>query len=144
MNRATTDTDTGSAGPRRLLIADDDPVVRSMLSMSLGEEFEIVGAAADSEQAVEMAASTLPDAALIDVDMPKGGGPHAVRGIAHVSPATAIVVLSADESDRMVVDLLQAGAVCYRRKGLSAHALARTLTESIQAHAGQRSDSHQA
>jgi len=140
MDPPQTTTGSDAASARRLLIADDDPVVRSMLSMSLGDEFEIVGAAADSEQAVEMAAATQPHAALIDVDMPKGGGPHAVRGIARVSPATAIVVLSADESDRMVVDLLQAGAVCYRRKGLPAHALARTLADSIAAHVGEQSD----
>jgi two-component system, NarL family, nitrate/nitrite response regulator NarL len=115
-----------------LLIADDDPVVRSMLSMSL-DRFEIVGAVEDSDQAVQVAKEHQPDAALIDVDMPGGGGDAAVRGIAQVSPNTAIVVLSADESDALVRDLLQAGAMTYRRKGITPHELTETLESSIHA-----------
>ena len=70
-----------SSGPRaRLVIADDDPVVQAMLDMSLGREFEVVGLAADSEQAVELARASQPDAALVDVRMPKGGGLLAVKG----------------------------------------------------------------
>jgi DNA-binding NarL/FixJ family response regulator len=116
-----------------LLIADDDPVVRSMLGMSLDQRFEIVGAVEDSQQAVGIAKEHKPDAALIDVDMPGGGGAAAVRGIAQASPETAIVVLSADESDAVVRDLLQAGAMTYRRKGISPQELTDTLESSIRA-----------
>lgn len=127
----------GFAGYERqsptLLIADDDPVVRSMLGMSLGQRFEIVAAVEDGEHAVEMAKEHKPDAALIDVDMPGGGGAAAVRGIAQISPETAIVVLSADESDALVRDLLQAGAMTYRRKGISPQELSETLENSIRA-----------
>ncbi len=77
-----------------LLIADDDPVVCSMLSMSLEQRFEIVAAVDDGEQAVARAAAVQPDAAVVDVQMPAGGGSRAVRGIAEASPDTAIVVLS--------------------------------------------------
>jgi DNA-binding NarL/FixJ family response regulator len=121
------------AGRLTLLIADDDPVVRSVLSMALERRFEIVAAVADAEEAVAEAAVTKPDAAVIDVDMPRGGGSHAVRGIAEASPATALVVLSGDESDGTVRDLLQAGAMTYRRKGIAPHELADTLEKSIAA-----------
>ncbi len=116
------------------MIADDDPVVRSMLSMALGEAFEVVGVANDGESAVSLAQSSRPDVALIDVDMPKGGGAWAVNGIVSVAPETAIVVLSADESDGLVRNLIAAGAVSYCRKGVSPHELADSLTESIRAH----------
>jgi DNA-binding NarL/FixJ family response regulator len=119
----------------RLIIADDDPVVASMLSMSLGKEFDVVGVAGDGEATVALATETRPDAAIIDVDMPKGGGMAAVRGIHDASPETAMVILSGDESDQLVRELMAAGAVTYRRKGVDAHALAESLRDAVEAHA---------
>ena len=122
----------------RVMIADDNPMIRSTLGMSLSSRFEVVGVAADSEEAVELARATQPDAAVVDVEMPKGGGLHAVRGILEVAPATAIVVLSADEIDGVVRELMQAGAIAYLRKGVAPQVLAESLTESIEAHAHGR------
>jgi DNA-binding NarL/FixJ family response regulator len=123
----------------RLMIADDDPVVQSLLDMSLSQEFDVVGLAADGEQAVELAKESQPDAALVDVEMPAGGGLRAVQGIRDVAPDTAIVVLSVDESDGRVRELIQAGATAYLRKGLAPKALSAALMDSIEAHAVQRS-----
>ena len=132
-------TSGAPAGDRpRLMIADDSPVIRSMLSMSLSSGFEVVGVAADSEEAVELARVTQPDAAVIDVEMPKGGGLLAVRKILEVAPNTAIVMLSGDESDRGVRELMQAGAIAYHRKGEAPQVLAESLTEAIEAHARGR------
>lgn len=122
----------------RLMIADDDPVVQSMLDMSLGQEFDVVGLAADGEEAVELAKASQPDAALVDVEMPEGGGLHAVRGIHEVAPDTAIVVLSIDESDGVVREFMQAGAVAYLRKGVAPQVLTDALLDSIDAHAIER------
>ena len=69
-----------------LLIADDDAVVRSMLSLTLERQFDIVGAARDSDQAIALAQAAQPDVALIDVQMPGGGGLRAIQGIGDVSP----------------------------------------------------------
>ncbi|HSZ14744.1 MAG TPA: response regulator transcription factor [Solirubrobacteraceae bacterium] len=119
----------------RLMIADDDPVVRSMLNISLSQAFDVVGIAADGEQAVEFAKASQPDVALVDVEMPRGGGLRAVQGIHEVAPNTAIVLLSIDESDGIVRELMQAGATTYLRKGVGPHALADALMASIEAHA---------
>lgn len=116
-----------------LLIADDDPVMRSMLSLTLEHQFEIVGAAHDSDQAIAMAQETQPDVALIDVEMPGGGGLSAIRGIAKVSPVTALVVLSGDEFEPLVRELMIAGAMSYVRKGITPADLAATLHRAIQA-----------
>jgi DNA-binding NarL/FixJ family response regulator len=121
-----------------LLIADDDPVVCSMLSMALEQRFDIVAAVEDGEGAVAMAAETQPDAAVVDVEMPHGGGFRAVQGIAESSPETAIVVLSGDESDAVVRDLVRAGAMAYVRKGIASQVLVETLENSIRAHRGTR------
>jgi DNA-binding NarL/FixJ family response regulator len=120
------------------MIADDDPVVQSLLDMSLSAEFDVIGLAADGEQAVALARDSQPDAALIDVEMPAGGGLRAVRGIHEVAPDTAIVVLSVDEADGVVRELMQAGAVAYLRKGVEPRALAEALVDSIEAHAVER------
>lgn len=117
-----------------LLIADDDPVVCSMLSMSLEPRFAVIAAVNNGEQAVASAAAIRPDAAVVDVQMPAGGGPRAVRGIAEVSPDTAVVVLSSDETDGQVRDLVQAGAVAYLRKGIAARELIETLESAMRAH----------
>lgn len=122
-----------------LLIADDDPVARAVLGRSLSFAFEIVGEAEDADQAIALAEQLRPDAALVDVNMPEGGARRAVPGIVEVAPATAIVVLSADEADAMVRQLLIAGAVAYIRKGTDPRELAESLRRAVAARAGERS-----
>jgi DNA-binding NarL/FixJ family response regulator len=116
-----------------LLIADDDPVVRSMLSLTLDRQFDIVGAAADSDEAIALAQECRPDVALVDVQMPGGGGLSAIRGIAGVSPDTAAVVISADEFDPLVRQLMIAGAMTYVRKGIAPADLAEVLHRALRA-----------
>lgn len=122
----------------RLIIADDDPVVRSILAMSLDSGFEVIGVARDSDEAIQLARESQPDAAIVDVDMPKGGGLSAVRGILDTAPDTAIVVLSSDESDATVREVILAGAMSYQRKGVELGLLTALLHESISARASTR------
>jgi CheY-like chemotaxis protein len=130
------------AGHRpRLVIADDDPVAQSILGMSLSHEFEVVGVAADGEEAIELARVHQPDAALLDIVMPKGGGLRAVRGILEFAPDTAIVMLSGNRSHGLAAQLMRVGAIAYRRKGVAPHALAETLSESIRVHTAERRES---
>lgn len=123
---------TGEGRPR-LLIADDEGPVRSMLTAQLQYEFEIVGAVADGEAAVDFARRLHPDAVLLDVQMP-AGGPQAAKMIGAVSPETAIVVLSIDESRSSVIEYLHAGAMTYLRKGTPPAMLADRLHQAISAH----------
>jgi DNA-binding NarL/FixJ family response regulator len=119
-------------GRPRLLIADDEAVVRATLAAQLQGSFQIVGAEANADAAIETAARERPDAALIDVQMP-GGGLHATKGIREVSPRTAIVILSIDEQRESVVEFLIAGAMAYERKGMPPHLLIERLQEAIKA-----------
>jgi two-component system, NarL family, response regulator DesR len=133
-------TDPQSAGNAmnetrpRLLIADDDQIVSATLTAQLRAEFEVVGAAADGDRAIELAQAVQPDVALVDVQMPGGGGLHTTRGITEVSPQTAIVILSVDESDQSVIEFMNAGAMTYLRKGTPAAEIAQRLHRSIAAH----------
>ena len=124
-----------NSGRPRLLIADDDPIVRSLLSTQLAGDFEICAVASDATEASELAEQHRPDAALVDVEMPGGGGLAAVRRISERSPDTCIVILSGDESQDVVVELLNAGAIAYVRKGVPGDQIARTVADSLKAQA---------
>lgn len=135
MNTDPGDEGVANSGKRvRLLIADDDQVVLATLSAQLRAEFDVVGTARDGDQAIGLAQLLHPDAALLDVQMPAGGGLHATRGIAEVSPSTALVILSVDESEPSVVEFMTAGAMTYLRKGTPCALIAERIHQSVAAH----------
>jgi DNA-binding NarL/FixJ family response regulator len=133
-DRANGASDSSTRRPR-LAIADDDLVIQALLSASLEHDFEVVGVADDGEGAIELAKDRQPDVMLIDVQMPGGGGMRALSGINEVAPKVAIVVLSGDESDLAVNELMRAGAVAFCRKGIDPDALTELLIDSIAVHA---------
>ncbi|MEA2388310.1 MAG: hypothetical protein QOG41_1083 [Thermoleophilaceae bacterium] len=131
---------SGGSGDGRasLLIADDDAFMRSALSSQLEGDFQIVAAAGSVMEAIELVEEHRPDAALIDVEMPGGGARAAVPQIVARSPGTCIVILSGDESPQLVLELLDAGALAYIRKGVSGAQISQTLTDALRAKTGDR------
>jgi len=117
----------------RVLIADDDPDVRAVLAARLEGSFDVVGTASDTDEAIAIAAERRPHIAIVDVQMPGGGGVRATREIRSAAPETTIVALSADESERIVLEMLNAGAVAYVRKGVSSEELVALLHEALRA-----------
>ena len=113
------------ASPIRILIADDEPALRGALADLLAHEdsLVLVAEAADAQQAIELAVTSRPDVALVDVSMPAGGGPRAAREIIRVSPATRVIALSAFEDRPTVLEMLRAGAVGYLVKGTTSEDL---------------------
>lgn len=99
------------AGTIRVLIADDDPMVRSALTQLIQSRSELVlvGAATDAQEAVSMTVATHPDVAVIDYRMP-GGGDYATREIIEQSPGTAVLCLTAYDNPATESRLLKAGA----------------------------------
>lgn len=116
---------------RTLLIADDDTVVRYRLQSELSDSFRIVAIAENATKAIALAELHQPDAALIDVEMPGGGARAAVPAIALCSPNTRMVILSADEIHHVVLELLNAGAMAYVRKGVGGDRIAETLAQAL-------------
>lgn len=110
---------TAAAEPIRVLLADDEPGLRTALTELLShvDRVELIGTAPDAEEAIRIAEAGHPDVALVDVRMPEGGGPHAARGICRVSPSTRVIALSAYEDRANVLEMLRAGAVGYLVKG---------------------------
>jgi EAL domain-containing protein (putative c-di-GMP-specific phosphodiesterase class I)/CheY-like chemotaxis protein len=103
----------------RVLIADDEPLVLEALAQLIREQdsLELVGAAGDADQAIELASVGHPDVALLDVRMPRGGGPRAAREIRATEPQTRVIALSAHDDRITVLEMLRAGAMGYLVKG---------------------------
>ncbi|GAC1326970.1 MAG: hypothetical protein NVSMB17_00380 [Candidatus Dormibacteria bacterium] len=103
----------------RVLIADDEKVVRDALADLVGahDGMVAVAVAADAAAAIAAARETSPDVALVDVRMP-GGGPTATRGILDACPRTRVLAHSASGSRDTVLEMLQAGAAGYLVKGI--------------------------
>lgn len=104
--------------PIRVLIADDQRVVREGLTMVLGllGGVEVVGAAADGNEAVLLAEALHPDVVLMDLRMPGCDGVEATRLLSTRAPRSKVVVLTTYADDRSVIEALQAGARGYLTK----------------------------
>jgi DNA-binding NarL/FixJ family response regulator len=118
----------------RVVFADDDPVVLTMLASQLADVFDCVGSAPGADEAIALVESHRPDLAILDVDMPGGGAMRATREIHTRWPETAIVILSGDETRNDVVELMNAGAITYLPKGIDRNSLITKLTVALQAH----------
>jgi DNA-binding NarL/FixJ family response regulator len=120
----------------RVLIADDDADARGLLEKYVKGEpaLQLIGAAADADQAIQLAEEHQPDAAILDVGMPGGGGVRAVREIAQKSPKTSMIALSGYDDRNTVLEMLEAGATAYLVKGASREEILQTLKKSMEAH----------
>jgi DNA-binding NarL/FixJ family response regulator len=121
---------SGEAGaPLRIVIADDQASVREGLVLLLGglPGIEVVGAAADGEQALALVAEHKPDAILLDLHMPVLDGIGATRRLAAEHPEVAIVVLTTFADDSTVLDALHAGARSYLTKDADHTEIAKAL-----------------
>jgi DNA-binding NarL/FixJ family response regulator len=120
--------------PVRVVIADDQASVREGLVLLLGglPGIEVVGAAADGEQALELVAEHRPDAILLDLHMPVLDGIGATRRLVAEHPGVAIVVLTTYADDNSVLEALQAGARSYLTKDADRADIGRALQAAAE------------
>ena len=104
--------------PIRLLIADDQPIIRRGLALMLGAEegIEVVGQAADGQEVLELARQFAPDVVVMDLRMPRMSGVEAIRRLTHELPQVRVVVLSTFDDDELVFEAVRAGARAYLLK----------------------------
>jgi DNA-binding NarL/FixJ family response regulator len=109
------------ADPIRVLIVDDQALIRRGMSLILGVEtdIEVIGQAADGTQAVALAAALEPDVVLMDLHMPGMGGVPATREITRAHPKVRVMVLTTFDTDEMVFEAICAGAQAYLLKDAS-------------------------
>jgi len=124
---------TSSTKPIRLLIADEDEGTRVLLTAIAHRDggLELVGAAADAEEAIQLAAHRRPDVVLLDFDMPGGGGVRAAIDIRETLPGVRIVAFSAGDTPSAQLDMSRAGAVGYLAKGADDAEIARTIRSAF-------------
>ena len=123
-------------GPIRVLIADDQRVVRDGLSMlvALIDDVEVVGTACDGAEAVRLAEDHRPDVVLMDLRMPGTDGIAATADLRQRLPAARVLVLTTYADEDAIVPALRAGARGYLTKDASAE----QIEAAIRAvHAGQ-------
>ena len=128
--------DTGTQPLIRVLIADDQALIREGLEMLLGLSagIEVVGMATDGEEALRLVAERRPDVVLMDLRMPRCDGVEATRRLVRDHPRTHVVVLTTYADDESIFGALEAGAMGY----LTKDAGAREIQEAIRTvHAGE-------
>lgn len=125
-------SEPGSA-PIRVVIADDQPIVRDGLSTILGamEGVVVVGVASDGAEAVAEAERGEADVVLMDLQMPNVDGIEATRRLSASRPGTAIVVLTTYTDDESIIEALRGGATGYLTKNATAADIQRALHAAV-------------
>jgi DNA-binding NarL/FixJ family response regulator len=100
------------------VVIDDELIVRHALRQLLGDsEIEIVGEASKGETGVAAVLDTAPDVAMVDLNLPDISGIEVTKRISTMAPASNIVILTASDDQRDVVESIRAGAIGYVLKG---------------------------
>ncbi|MFG1678278.1 response regulator [Micromonospora sp. NPDC049282] len=118
-------TEAAAPRPVRVLLADDQPLLRTGFRMVLGveDDLDIVGEAGDGVEAVELSRRLLPDVVLMDIRMPRMDGVAATRAIVDARLPVRVLVLTTFELDEYVVGALRAGASGFLAKDVPAEDL---------------------
>ncbi|WP_413811300.1 response regulator [Streptomyces sp. OE57] len=121
------------ARPLRIVVADDQASVREglVLMLDLLPDIDVVGSAADGQQALDQVAEHHPDAILLDLHMPVLDGTEATRRLTAEHPEVAVVVLTTYADDTSVLETLRAGARAYLTKDADRLHIARTLHSAV-------------
>jgi DNA-binding NarL/FixJ family response regulator len=121
----------------RLLVADDHAVVRTGLTQLVGtfEGVELVGAAANGEEAVTLCAERAPDVVLMDLEMPDVDGIEATRRIKAASPDVAVVILTSFSDRGRILHALDAGAAGYLLKDAEPDEIRRAIESAARGEA---------
>lgn len=128
-------TGAGSAVRKiRILVVDDHSLVRQAFVQLLSQvpDIEVVGEAADGQQAVAMARQLLPDVVSMDVSMAGMSGIEATRIIRAELPQIRVIGLSMFEESERAQAMLEAGALCYLTKSSPANALITAIRSTVQ------------
>jgi DNA-binding NarL/FixJ family response regulator len=113
--------------PPRVVIVDDHRMFRTGVRAELGDAVEVVGEAADVEQAVNVVLATRPDVVLLDVHLPGGNGAEVIRRCASEQPDTRFLALSVSDAAEDVIGVIRAGARGYVTKSITGPELAAAI-----------------
>ena len=119
--------------PHTVLIADDDPEFLAALAAVIerAPSLDLVGAASDVPEAIALGRRERPAVAIVDARMDGGGGARVAAELKRLAPATRVLALSAYDDQRTVAETIEAGAVDYLLKGISARALVAAVEHTV-------------
>ena len=119
----------------RVILVDDHAMLRKGLRFFLAgfDDLELVGEAGSGNEAIQLCAELEPDVVLMDMVMPDVDGAVATEAIRRQSPNVEVIALTSFQEEDLIERALQAGAISYLLKNVSAEALAKAIR---QAHAG--------
>jgi NarL family two-component system response regulator LiaR len=122
--------------PIRVMIVDDHGMVRRGLAtiLRVRSDLLLVGEASNGQEALEVCEETQPDVILMDLVMPEMSGAEATQAIRDRCPDVQVIALTSFQERELVREALQAGAISYLLKNVSAEDLAAAIRE---AHAGR-------
>jgi DNA-binding NarL/FixJ family response regulator len=125
------------AGLTSVVLADDQRVVREGLATLLGliPGIDVVGTAADGEEAIGLVVALAPDVVLMDLRMPRCDGVEATRRLRELGSPARVVVLTTFADDRSVVDALRAGARGFLTKDAGAAEIERAIAAVVRGEA---------
>ena len=118
----------------RVLVVDDQRLMRDGIASLLGiqDGIEIVGTAANGQEALEQALTLQPDVILMDVRMPVMDGVAATTQVRHQLPSCQVLMLTTFNDEEYVIEALRAGATGYLLKDIPAHNLAQAVKAAHQ------------
>lgn len=114
---------TGSTAKRTVVLADDHALFRTGVRALIERSFDVVGEAADGQEAVALVERTRPDVLLLDVEMPGGSAERTIAMVRRRSPSTAVVVLTMHTDAVLRRQLMRAGASAFTSKNIDERAL---------------------
>lgn len=118
---------------KRILIVDDSFYMRTMLKNMLTDAgYEVVGEAANGQQALEMATDTKPDLITLDVILPDNTGLDVLKGLRQQSPDSKVVMCSAVGQEVIVNEAIENGALAYIVKPFSEEKVLEIVGSALQ------------
>jgi len=127
---------TSPQKPIRVMLVDDHSMVRRGLAtfLKVFDDLQLAGEAESGEAAIQLCAEVLPDVILMDMVLPKMDGATATRAIRQQFPQVQVIVLTSFKDGELIKNALQAGAIGYLIKDVSADEIAQAIRD---AHSGR-------